>query len=123
MSQCACSDKIKPLIRETNAAGEMSIIVFKDITRLKRHLTNRITHNTMQGKYARTRVYNPKCNDCPKFHIGARGISQNTINSTHNITQPLIKSNFVEHIFNSNHMYTNLETNLKILHTLSKVIK
>ena len=35
-------------------------------------------------------------------------------------TQPLIKSNFAEHIFNTHHTFTNIETNLEILHTLPK---
>ena len=34
--------------------------------------------------------------------------------------QPLIKSNFAEHIFNTHHTFTDIETNLEILHTLSK---
>ena len=29
-------------------------------------------------------------------------------------TQQLIKSNFAEHIFNTHHTYTNIETNLEI---------
>ena len=33
------------------------------------------------------------------------------------LPQPLKKSNFAEHIFNTNHTYTNFETNLEILHT------
>ena len=32
----------------------------------------------------------------------------------------IIKTNFAEHIFNTNHTYTNIETNLKILHILPK---
>ena len=36
------------------------------------------------------------------------------------VTQPLIKSNFAEHIFNTHHTYTNIETNLEILHILLK---
>ena len=31
-----------------------------------------------------------------------------------------IKSNFTEYIFNTNHTYTKFETNLEILHILSK---
>ena len=34
------------------------------------------------------------------------------------LTQPLIKSNFAEHIFNTHHTFTDIETNLEILHTL-----
>ena len=36
------------------------------------------------------------------------------------LTQPLIKSNFAEHIFNTHHTYINIETNLEILHILPK---
>ena len=32
------------------------------------------------------------------------------------LTQPLIKSNFAEHIFNTHHTFTDIETNLEILH-------
>ena len=34
------------------------------------------------------------------------------------LTQPLMKSNLAENIFNTNHTYTNIETNLEILHTI-----
>ena len=43
----------------------------------------------------------------------------NTIHWTHK-TEPEIKSNFAEHIFNTNHTYTNIETNSEILNTLWK---
>ena len=36
------------------------------------------------------------------------------------LTQPLIKSNFAEHIFNTHHTFTDIETNLEILHILPK---
>ena len=36
------------------------------------------------------------------------------------LTQPLIKSNFAEHIFITHHTFTDIETNLEILHTLPK---
>ena len=36
------------------------------------------------------------------------------------LTQPLIQSNFAEHIFNTHHTYTNIKSNLEILHILSK---
>ena len=36
------------------------------------------------------------------------------------LTQPLIKSNFAEHMFNTHHTCTNIETNLEILHILTK---
>ena len=36
------------------------------------------------------------------------------------LTQPLMKSNFAEHIFNTHLTYTNNETNLEILHILWK---
>ena len=39
------------------------------------------------------------------------------------LTQPLIKSNFAEHIFNTHHTCTNIETNLEILHILPKDLK
>ena len=39
------------------------------------------------------------------------------------LTQPLIKSNFAEHTFNTHHTYTNIEANLETLHTLPKGTK
>ena len=36
------------------------------------------------------------------------------------LTQSLKKSNFAEHIFNTHHTYTVIETNLGILHILPK---
>jgi hypothetical protein len=36
------------------------------------------------------------------------------------LTQALIKSNFAEHIFNTHHTYTNIETNLEMLHITPK---
>ena len=35
-------------------------------------------------------------------------------------TQPITKSNFAEHTFNTRHTYTDIETNLEILHKLLK---
>ena len=70
-----------------------------------------------------TGVYTLKCNDCPKFYIGQTGRSLKTRYTEHieALTLPFIKSNFAEHIFNSHHTYTNIETNLEILHILPKV--
>ena len=63
-----------------------------------------------------------KCNDCPKYYNGQTGISFKTRYTEHikALTLPLIKSNFAEHIFNTHHRYTNIETNLEILHILPK---
>ena len=69
-----------------------------------------------------TGVYTLKCNDCPKFYIGQTGRSLKTRYTEHieALTLPFIKSNFTEHIFNSHHTYTNIETNLEILHILAE---
>ena len=63
-----------------------------------------------------------KCNDCPNYYIGQTGRSFKTRYTEHikALTQPLIKSNFAEHIFNTHHTFTDIETNLEILHTLPK---
>ena len=36
------------------------------------------------------------------------------------LTEPLMKSNFTEHIFFTNYTFTNIETNLEVLHSLPK---
>jgi hypothetical protein len=63
-----------------------------------------------------------KSNNCPKFYIGQTGRSFKTQYTEHvkALTQPLIKSNFAEHIFSIHHTYTNIETNLENLHILPK---
>ena len=49
----------------------------------------------------------------PNFYIGQTGRSFKIQYTEHikALTQPLIKSNFAENIFNILHMYTNIETN------------
>ena len=47
-----------------------------------------------------------------------QNMTHRTYRSTH--TTSIIKSNFAEHIFSTHHTYTNIETNLEILHTLPK---
>ena len=78
---------------------------------LQRHLTNKTTHNTKLEKHTSTCVYKLKCNDCPKFYIGQTGRSFKTqyIEHIEALTQPLIKLNFAEHIFNTHHTHTNIE--------------
>ena len=60
--------------------------------------------------------------DSSKFFNGQTGRSFKTRYTEHikAFTQPLIKSNLAEHIFNTHHAYTNIETNLEILRNLSK---
>ena len=61
-----------------------------------------------------------KCNDCPKFYIGQTRRFFKTGYTEHikALTQPLMKLNFAELICNTNHTYTNFETNLEILHNI-----
>jgi hypothetical protein len=56
------------------------------------------------------------------LYIGQTGRSFKTqyTEQIKKVTQPLIKSNFSEHIFNTHHTYSNIETNLEILDTLPK---
>ena len=65
-------------------------------------------HNTKHEKHTSTSVYKLKCNDCPKYYIGQTGRSFKTRYTEHikALTQPLKKSNFAEHIFNTHHIYT-----------------
>ena len=72
---------------------------------LKRHLTNKTTHDTKHEKHTSTSVYKLKWNDCTKFYIGQTGRSFKTQYTEHikALTQPLIESNFEEHIFNIHH--------------------
>ena len=74
----------------------------------------------MMGVY--TGVYKLKCNDCPNYYIGQTGRYFKTRYTEYikALTQPLIKSNFAEHIFNTHHTHTVIETNRKILHILPK---
>ena len=60
---------------------------------LKRHLTNKITHNTKHEKHTSTGFYKLKCNNCPKYYIGQTGRSFKTrfIEHIKELTQPLIK--------------------------------
>ena len=90
---------------------------------LKRHLTSKTIHNTKHEKHASTGVYKLNCNDCPKYYIGQTGRYFKTRYTEHIVkalTQPFIKSNFAEHIFNTHHTYTNIEKNQEILHILLK---
>ena len=58
----------------------------------------------------------------PKFCIDKTGRSFNKryTEQIKALTQLLIKSIIAEHIFNTNHTYTNFETNFEILHILRK---
>ena len=69
-----------------------------------------------------TVVYKLKCNDCPKYYIGQTGRSFKTwyTEQIKALTQLLMKSNFAEHILNTHHTYTDIKTNLEILHILSE---
>ena len=77
------------------------------------------TQNTKHEKHTSTGVYKLKCNDYPKYCIGQTGRSFKT-RYIKALTQPLIKSKFGEHIFNIHHTYTDIKTNLEILHILPK---
>ena len=79
-------------------------------------------HNTKHEKHTSTGVYKLKWDDCPKYYIGQTGRSFKTRYTEHikALLQQLIKSNFAEHIFNTHHSFTDIETNLEILHTLPK---
>jgi len=81
-----------------------------------------ITHNTKREKHTSTGVYKLKCNDCPKYYIGQTGRSFKTwyTEQIKALTQLLMKSNFAEHILNTHHTYTDIKTNLEILHILSE---
>ena len=65
---------------------------------LQRHFTNKTTHSNKHEKH--------KCSDCPKFYIGQTGRSFITRYTEHikTLTQPLMISNFAEHIFNTYHL-------------------
>ena len=56
------------------------------------------------------------------MYVGQTGRSFKTRYTEHikALTQPLIKSNFAEHTFDTRHTFTNIDTNLEILHTLPK---
>ena len=71
-------------------------------------------HKIKQEKRTSACVYKLESNDSPKFYINQTGASFKTRHAEHlkALTQPLIKSNFAEHIFSTHHTYTNNEINL-----------
>ena len=68
-------------------------------------------------KNTSTSVYKLKCNDCLKLYIGQTQYTEHI----KVLTKSLMKSKFAEHIFNTHHTYTNIETNLENQHILLKV--
>ena len=94
-------------------------IAYKTNNTLKKHLSHK---QTPTNKYTQTGIYKLTCNDCPCFYIGQTGRSFSTRFKEHTkaLTQPYINSNYAEHLINNNHNYTNIETNMHILHTQRK---
>ena len=78
-------------------------------------------HYTKHEKHTSTGYTNLNVNkDCPKYYIDQTGRAFKIQFTEHikALTQPLIKSNFAQHIFNTHHSYTNIKINLEILHIL-----
>jgi len=94
-------------------------IAYKTNNTLKKHLSHK---KTPTNKYTQTGIYKLTCNDCPCFYIGQTGRSFSTRFKEHTkaLTQRYINSNYAEHLINNNHNYTNIETNMHILHIQRK---
>ena len=73
-------------------------------------------------KYNKTGDYKLNCNDCNSFYIGQTGRSFLSRYSEHlkALSNNNIHSAFATHIHTKNHSYTNIDTNLEILHYLPK---
>ena len=86
---------------------------------IKKHIND---INTDIDKYNKTGVYKLNCNDCNSFYIGQTGRSFSSRYSEHlkALSNNNIHSAFATHIHTKNHSYTNIDTNLEILHYLPK---
>ena len=105
-------------IHNTNPSQQIHTKIAKSIKKLEYNIaytTNKTTHNTKHEKHTSTLVYKLKCNDCSKYYIGQTGRSFKTRYTEHikAFTQPLLKSHFAEHIFNTSyiHQYWNKPIN------------
>lgn len=76
------------------------------------------TDNTESG------IYKITCNDCTKFYIGYTGrtFSQRFKEHTQEIkyAKKNAKSNYAKHMIDEKHTYTDLESNLQIMHAGKK---
>lgn len=95
-------------------------IAHKTNNTISKYLRNKKTHTTDSG------VYKLTCNECQKFYIGQTGrtfeqrFNEHIREVNHNNPKNNIKSNYAQHLNNEKHTYTNIDTNLKILHKMQK---
>ena len=96
-------------------------IAYKTGQKLHRRLSSK------QNRECDSGIYKLICNDCPRFYIGqtGRNFSQRFTEHIQEIkngrnTQANIKSNYANHLIAEKHTYTDINTNLQILHKLTK---
>jgi len=75
-----------------------------------------------QDEYSNSGVYKLKCNDCEHTYIGQTGRSLRERFKEHipNSKNTKNKSKFSDHIIDEQHSYTDIQTNMKILHKIKK---
>lgn len=89
-------------------------------------ITNNInTNKEHQDIYDKSGIYKINCTDCEHFYIGQTGRSfksrfKEHIQALKSNNRTSMKSNFAEHLLSTNHNYTNLKNNMKILKVLNK---
>ena len=85
-------------------------------------------NNKTIDRYEKSGIYKINCQDCTKFYIGQTGRAFKTRYAEHiqaiksnNMTSQ--RSNFAEHILQSDHTYGNIKENMTILDTEKKGLK
>lgn len=114
------------------AYNENTNKIVKDVFKSYGYTLANKTNNTIlknlreKSKTRDSGVYKLKCNDCTKFYIGQTGrtftqrFNEHTKEVDHNHPKPNVKSNYAQHLNKERHTFTNIETNLQILHTMPK---
>ena len=98
-------------------------VAYRTTNTVKKHLQPNICSNI--DKHQNSGIYKLICNDCPKFYIGQTGRNFQTRYFEHikDIKNIHPKSSFATHIQDTQHTYTNIDTNLHILHKMHKSTK
>lgn len=94
-------------------------IAYRTQNTLQKHLN---TQTTQTNKCNLTGVYKLTCNSCNNFYIGETGWSFQTRYKEHitAITKTHNTSKYAEHITNANYSYSNIDTDMEILHIQPK---
>ena len=96
---------------------------YKTAFRTDNKLKNKIQHNTNNNtdKYNTSGIYKLKCTDCEKFYIGQTGRTFKQRYKEHiQALKSKSESTYANHLLNTGHTHTDINTNMEILHIIPK---